>query len=175
VSAVPSLSRLWRRITDGWYYLRCLVWHRYNVVKAKHLPPTWVDRCQLLPHVMFQVLCDFVEKEDGIKANYFEGADKYTDAECDESGDPQAFDKRSMRRQTIFAIELNRLYEWWNTVYLPYYKDEEGYLTSRGIVETAYATYEEYIHAFGEEEDRMRDELTANLISLVRIRGDMCT
>lgn len=53
----------WFRIHDCWYYVKCWVWYKYNRITVKTLPPTWCDRCSLLPHVMFQILSDFVEKE----------------------------------------------------------------------------------------------------------------
>src|SRR4051812_47476278 len=46
------------------YYLKCRFWRKYNVVKVRSLPPTWVDRDRLLLHAAFQILCDVVEKED---------------------------------------------------------------------------------------------------------------
>lgn len=56
-------SRLWRQlVTDPWYWLKCRVWHRYNVV-CQGLPATWCDRDTLLLHVAFQCLTDFIEKE----------------------------------------------------------------------------------------------------------------
>ena len=38
----------WDRIHDSWYYLKCLLFHRYNVIKVRSLPPTWVDRDELM-------------------------------------------------------------------------------------------------------------------------------
>jgi len=46
-----------------WYRLKCFVWHRYTTVKPRYLPHTWMDRCEIMPHVMFEVLCQFLEKE----------------------------------------------------------------------------------------------------------------
>jgi len=53
-------------IHDWWYRLKCKLWHKYNRVTVKTLPPTWVDRDELLAHSMFQILKDYVEKEDGL-------------------------------------------------------------------------------------------------------------
>lgn len=63
--AIPSqIDRTWRRfVHDPWYWLKCSVWHRYNVVRCRSLPPTWCYRDRLLLHVSFQVLTDFVERE----------------------------------------------------------------------------------------------------------------
>ena len=48
-----------------WYPIRC--WLRpYNVVRIKTLPGGWTDRTEILLHASFQVLVDFVEKEESI-------------------------------------------------------------------------------------------------------------
>lgn len=54
---------LWLR--TNWYWLKCRLWHRYNVVHIHSLPPTWNDRDQVMLHAAFQVLVDFVQKEKG--------------------------------------------------------------------------------------------------------------
>ena len=55
---------LWRDwVHNPWYWLKCRLWHRYNVVRIKTLPPTWCDRDDVLLHAAFQILTDFVEKE----------------------------------------------------------------------------------------------------------------
>ncbi len=46
-----------------WYRLICWVWHRYTTVKPRYLDHTWCDRCTSLPHTMFEILSEFVEKE----------------------------------------------------------------------------------------------------------------
>ena len=58
------MRRLWSQwITEPWYYLKCLVWYRYNTVVCRDLPPTYVDRDWLLLFASFQVLVDFIELE----------------------------------------------------------------------------------------------------------------
>lgn len=47
-----------------YYYLVCRLWHRYNVLRIKTLPPTFVDRDEVLLHASFQILTDFIEKEE---------------------------------------------------------------------------------------------------------------
>lgn len=45
------------------YRLKCRFWLRYSTVKPRHLPHTWCDRCVLMPHAMFEILCQFIEQE----------------------------------------------------------------------------------------------------------------
>ncbi len=46
-----------------WYRLKCWVWKRYTTVKPRYLGHTWCDRTELMPHMMFEILCQFVERE----------------------------------------------------------------------------------------------------------------
>lgn len=57
-------DRLGYRISQYFYYLRCKWWSRYNTVVCKEIPPTWCDRDFLLLHSCFQILVDFIEKEE---------------------------------------------------------------------------------------------------------------
>lgn len=59
-----SQRRLW---PVQWYhdvriYIRNLIFP-HNVIRIKQLDRSWCDRDEVLFHAMFQVLCDFVEKE----------------------------------------------------------------------------------------------------------------
>ena len=76
------------KIYDWWYYLRCLLFKRYNIVKIKTLPPTYSDPGEVLLHVAFQVLCNYIEKEDPFE--WF-----------DVSQNPEKWDK------------IRNLYNWW--------------------------------------------------------------
>lgn len=55
--------KITRIIHDIWYKIECKFYYKYNVVKIKSLPSTWVDRDNLLVHCMFTVLDDFITKE----------------------------------------------------------------------------------------------------------------
>lgn len=46
-----------------WYRLKCWAWHRYSTVKPRYLRHTWCDKTELVPHMMFEMLCQFLEKE----------------------------------------------------------------------------------------------------------------
>lgn len=57
-----------RRIWPIQWYHDARIWIRdlifpHNVIKIKQLDRHWCDRDEVLFHAMFQVLCDFVEKE----------------------------------------------------------------------------------------------------------------
>lgn len=46
-----------------WYRLKCFLWHRYTTVKPRYLQHTWCDRCEIMPHMMFEILAQFIEDE----------------------------------------------------------------------------------------------------------------
>lgn len=52
-----------RYVGDLWYKFICWAWYRYSTVRPEGLPHTWIDRDRLMVHCMFQLLCDFIEKE----------------------------------------------------------------------------------------------------------------
>lgn len=86
-----------------WYQFKCWAWYRYSTVKSRHLSHTWVDRDTLLHYTMFEILCDFIEKENHGSLN----------PEEQDSPTKEAY------------MELERLYKWWNEVYIPFTKDQE--------------------------------------------------
>lgn len=93
------------RPREVWYRLKCWAWHRYTTVKPRTTPwNTWTDKCYLLPHLMFEVLAQFVEDE--LTPGDFEV--------------PADVDDRSANRLHWVKMhcEMRDLLEWWRTVYL---------------------------------------------------------
>ncbi len=88
----------WFRIHDLWYRFRCRVWNRYDRITVKTLPPTYGDRVEFLPHVMFQVLTDFIEKE-----------------KPDEVVDWDATKEHRFARD-----KMDELLNWWRDTYLKF-------------------------------------------------------
>ena len=99
------LQRLTSRLHDGWYWVKCRLWHRYNVVVCRSLPPTWHDRDYLLLYAAFQCLEDFVEKEEpweftgDVYAVYLAGG-------CTEE---------HAREEEAAWKTVRELYAWWET------------------------------------------------------------
>ena len=82
--------------------MACLLGDRYSTVKPRNLPHTWIDREELLIHVMFEVLSNFVEKE--LRPH------QDIDWDCSEY--------RSHARD-----EMEDLYRWWHEEYS--WRDED--------------------------------------------------
>ncbi len=96
---IQAICRWWH---DSWYWLRCCLWHRYNVVVCRPLPPTRCDRDYLLVFAAFQILEDFVDKE----------ADHYHEdvyALYKEAG----YDEDRCREEERDWNEIRVLYAWW--------------------------------------------------------------
>ncbi len=82
-----------------WYRLKCWIWHRYSTIKPRYLGHTWCDRSYLLPHMMFEILSQFVEKECSYEFVewYGENGHKINDK--------------------YVRDEMQDLYDWWHYVY----------------------------------------------------------
>ena len=95
------------RLGQLWYRLKCYLWHRYTTVKPRHLDHTWCDRCDLLPHMMFEILSQFIEKEcsPGHVEWYGEWGHK--------------IDGKYVRD------EMQELYDWWHSIYNKAYHEED--------------------------------------------------
>lgn len=107
----------WRIIPYDWrpgqivYRLKCFLWKRYSTVKPRSLPHTWCDRCELLPHMMFEILSQFIEREcsPGIVEWYGEYGHKITvDGE-----------------ERYVRDEMQSLYDWWHYTYLKAFPETE--------------------------------------------------
>jgi len=86
-----------------WYRVVCFIWHRYTTIKPKTLKyHTWCDRSVLLPHIMFEVLSQFIEQE------------------CSpDHVDWEASNHTVLVNGKIINVrdEMQALYDWWHKVY----------------------------------------------------------
>ncbi len=89
-----SIARIWHKISNAWYYWKCRLFRPFNTVRVSTLPPTWVDRDELLLHAAFQVLVDYVEKESPF----------------------DIIDWGSSEENTHVRREIEELYRWWTKV-----------------------------------------------------------
>lgn len=88
ISFLPS------RIKDKWRYLKCCLFNPHNILKIESLPPTWCDTIEKIVHVNFQLLVDFMEKEEPFKYINWEFTPEHSAA----------------------AREMRELYYWWKHV-----------------------------------------------------------
>lgn len=60
------------RLAQIWYKIKCRYWKRYTTIKPRKLDHGWCDRDHLLIHAIFEVACQFLEKEVAMTANEWE-------------------------------------------------------------------------------------------------------
>lgn len=88
-----------------WYRLKCFCWHRYTTVRPRTIPGHgWCDRSHLLPHMMFEILSQFIEKECSPGIVDWEGSDHRVNV-----------NGVSVNVRT----EMQAIYDWWHKEYLP--------------------------------------------------------
>jgi hypothetical protein len=160
-------------LADRWWKLKGFLWGRHSTVRARYLPHTWVDRCELLPHLMFEVLSNFMEQEDPF-------------------ADSEDSDWRLDR--------CRELYWWWHNEYIPAWKDSfwsemakyegpkvlweeitdgaaKGYLTMKSVYkdDAHKAEYEAALQRTFKFEKEMKEELERNCKRLIEVMGHLWT
>lgn len=138
------------RIRDLFYYLKCKFFHPYNRVTAKDIPPTWIDRDQLMLHVNFQILVDYVEKEEALKVIDWDWCE----------------DKKLIKN------EIESLYKWWKVDRQAKIDD----IRKRYDVEYIKSGFSDKSYNILKEEDEIYyvDD-TEHLIRLMKIRNQLWT
>jgi hypothetical protein len=106
--------RPWWHPKELRYKFKCWAWKRYSTVKPRTLPHTWCDRCQLLPHMMFEILSQFIEKE--CSPGHVEWYGEY--------GHKITVDGK----EKYVRDEMQDLYDWWHLQYLKRYPELENKL-----------------------------------------------
>jgi hypothetical protein len=121
-----GIVRCWRQyVHEPWYWLKCRVWHRHNVIVCRSLPPTWNDRDQRMLHAAFQCLEDFVEYE---KPWQFAVSSEEVAKTYDEVYDSY-YGPVDTRRSDAWE-SLKELHAWWQTRKSDYsgHKDDDAML-----------------------------------------------
>jgi len=116
---IPHLPYKWRP-SRLWYQFTCWAWKRFTTVKPRKLNHSWCDRCTLLPHLMFEVLADFVEKEEALNCHVDWGFDVGV-GHVDEHGySPHSINVDGVEK--LVGQEIKDIYDWWvkNDYSLPY-------------------------------------------------------
>jgi hypothetical protein len=96
------------RPSEMWYTLKCFLWKRYTVIKPRYLPYTWCDRVDVLPHMMFEILSQFIEQECSPGHVDWEG-----------TGHMVVVNGESVNVRD----EMQELYDWWHNVYMKEYEE----------------------------------------------------
>lgn len=94
------IGRLRHVLRQDYYELRAILFP-FNVVRCESLPATWNDRDHVMLHACFQILDDFVRREQPwqFDADLDELQETYTACECPE--------------EVANWLEVKRLHKWW--------------------------------------------------------------
>jgi hypothetical protein len=163
------------RPSNLWYKLKCKLWHKYTTIKPRYLDSTWHDRDMVLPHCIFEILSQFIEKEctpeivewygeEGHKI-VVNGTEKYV------------------------RDEMQELYDWWHQKYNKLYIEEEEkiwqkletYLPEHTIFKLCYKNswskkqYKKYHKLLDILEATAQQELKENMHRLINIMDYMWT
>ncbi|MCK9458443.1 MAG: hypothetical protein M0R80_02220 [Proteobacteria bacterium] len=121
---VPYDWRPWQM----WYRFKSFIWTRPTVIKPRYLPYTWCDRMEMLPHMMFEILSQFIEQECSPGHVDWEASDHKIRVVKDDSIDPGSGLPLDPGKMVNVRDEMQELYDWWHNVYMKEYKEVEEIL-----------------------------------------------
>jgi hypothetical protein len=103
-----------------WYSFKCWAWKRHTTIKSRYLDHTWHDKTTVLPHCMFEVLSQFIEREcsPGIVDWYCESFPHKITVNGEEKW---------------VRDEMQDIYDWWHNQYNKAYTQQyDQYLEDLG-------------------------------------------
>lgn len=158
-----------RWVGDNWYKLKCWVWRRHTTIKPRNLDHTWCDKTELIPHILFECLSEFIENE------------------CS----PGIVDWDSDRPHREVRRKMQELYDWWNNHYIPFYfKDKftnmicdqmpvginpDVILNKKFATEAEAKMEKQLFHVLSTSEDRISKELSKKCKQIITLRRWMWT
>lgn len=151
----PSFFRKVRnKIEDIYHTIGRYTFNRYDTIKSRQLQRgKYYDKDYMMFHFCFQLLCDYVEKEEyGIESliKQIEDREKETKKEPKDEWERDLIDWN--KRDCISNRELIDLYKWYNITYVELESSDR---------------YEDY--------KDLSDIMQEKLESLVRLRGYLWT
>ncbi len=99
------------RPSQIFYYFKCLLFKRYNIVKCRYLDCRWHDRDTILAHTMFEILSQFIEKE--CSTDNIEWYGEYG-SKIIVNG-----------KEKYVRDEMQDIYDWWHKKYNKEYPETE--------------------------------------------------
>lgn len=187
--------RIFSRVKEAWYQLKCWAWHRYTTIKPRKLGHGFFDRCELLPYVMFEILADFVEKEEALDCHVDWGFDKGADHVDEHGYSPHSIVVNGVKK--LVGQEIKDIHSWWvkknystdNDCYREWHEFHKAHAVSEGdewdkfdnLFSNTYDTPENQVKAkeiFNRcmnEEKRLEDEVMEMMHRMVAIHKYLWT
>lgn len=94
-------GQIWRRLTHRF-------WYRHSTIKPRYMGHGWANRDELMAHMMFEILSQFIEKECNPEIVEWHGEQPYMVTVAMPDG---WVESRNVRD------EMQDLYDWWRDVY----------------------------------------------------------
>ncbi len=194
-------SYYWRNIPHNWrpghiwYCLKCFLWHRYTTYKPRTLGHTWCDRSELIPHMIFEILSQFIDKEcdPGPIDWYGEHGHKIipgVNYDC--------YDKDRNHPDCVYALDyMKELRNWFYDIYLKeiddtctewyeFHKEHCVLRSERSTKHTSKSIFDydspenkkrdrELMDEAQAKENRLNQKLEDKMIEIIKIRGFMWT
>lgn len=151
-----------------WYRFKCRFWKKHTTIKPRYLPHTYCDRVEVLPHIMFEVLSQFIEKECSPGIVDWEGSGHMIEVDGV---------TRNVRE------EMQIIYDWWHNDYMK--KDDKIHAAWKASYEFAPKTSfipvdmqgnvipEEDAELFEWHEEYASEEQKTKHRELVKARADL--
>lgn len=147
-----------------WYRFKCWLWKRYSTIKPRYLPHTWCDRVELLPHMMFEVLSQFIEKECSPGM-----------VDWQKSGHSVIVDGKEVNVRD----EMQDLYDWWHQIYNKEYPERMKQIYAESEHEewppNKPITEDFWTRRASRLETKMENELMTRMIRLCKVQPYMWT
>lgn len=117
--------KYWKIIPYNWrpgqicYRLNCYFFKKYTTIKPRTIKyHTWCDKTELIPHVMFECLTQFIENE--CSPGHVDWYHKY-----EHEGVERIHCSIIVDGEERFVRDvMQELYDWWHNEYLPWFRGE---------------------------------------------------
>lgn len=173
-----------------WYRFTCWFWYRYRTVHPKTLPGhTWVDRDKLLVHTMFQILTDFIEKEqkeyreEDYAYVYTEQPHKLVEFKGQLKDPHYILDYLYKWWHSVYTIKEDTIYDKWHNLIKNHSKSSTTAIPNSSLSEfkTVYNSNESKLKSKQlmkrsmKKDESLHKELEENLILLIKCKDSMWT
>jgi hypothetical protein len=155
-------------IPDWYYHVACRLWRKHNVVRCRELPPTYHEPSDLMPHVMFELLQQYVELEDPeilTCPDEFVAQDHYGGGDVEMNADKYHHETR---------VEIKNLYLWWTKTRHQQQKEIDDFMDTcygEGWQKHKGKDREKMLKHLWKMEDQQTKDLENAMIKLVKVHG----
>jgi hypothetical protein len=97
------------------YKVKCWLFRPYTTIKPRTMGHTWADKSELLPHMMFEIFCKFMEEECYVTDDYKIGEKCWIRFEGIKG---KHMIEVNGKKKWVWT-EMAEIYKWWKEEYVP--------------------------------------------------------